>query len=88
MKFSVVLSGNLFPCIVDDHNATHEAALIIEDDNFRVVLGLDNDKDVEKKHTPYWSRVLTLEKAIALRNALTDLINFHDAAVQKKRDEL
>ena len=74
MQIGFVLYGSLVPCSIDDPHIKHDAAILLETDNVRIALGLINDKDESGKYTPYYSRVLTVEKAIQLRNALSAMI--------------
>jgi len=75
-KISVVVGGALIPTEVDDPKIKHDSALLIEDEkkNYRLVLGLNRDDKLSQPYCPYWSRVLSLEKLIYLRDELTKLI--------------
>lgn len=77
MKISFVVGGHVMPIVVDDPDTRHDSALMIEDENqkYRICLGLDRDPELSKRYMPYYSRILTLEKVIHLRDHLTKLID-------------
>lgn len=81
MKFIFVIGGNFIPTVVDDPNIKHDSAIMIEDENqtIRVCLGMDRDDKLSKPYMPYFGRVLSREKLIALRDALTNLINIEES---------
>ena len=76
MKISIVVGGNLVPQSVDDPTIEHDSVLLIQDEKmkYRVLLGLHRDAELSKPYMPYWSRALSLEKVIYLRDHLTKLI--------------
>ena len=77
MKFIFCVCSNLYPISVDDPNFTHDSTIIIEDENqtLRISLGLDKDDKLSRSCLTYFTRVLSKEKMINFRDALTDLIN-------------
>lgn len=76
MKFIFCIGNPFVPTWVDDQNIIHNAALIIEDENqnIRLSLGMDRDEKLSRPYQPYYARVLSKEKMIALRDGLTRLI--------------
>lgn len=76
MKFTFCLGGFFTHILVDDPEKKFEAALMIEDENnnYRIILGLDKDKELENRNAPFYTRVADIKKLIEFRDALTDLI--------------
>lgn len=77
MKINIVIGSILRPWVVDDQNIEHEWALLLEDENqnHRVVLGLNRDDKLSKPYEPFFHRTLDLNRIIYLRDELTKLIN-------------
>jgi hypothetical protein len=76
-KFRVVVGGFFVPIVVDDPKIKHDSSILIEDEtqNYRLVLGLNRDEKLSQPYLPYWSRMLTRDKLIYLRDELTKLID-------------
>jgi hypothetical protein len=77
MKFIFCVGGHFVPTWVDDPSIEHDSAIMIEDEKqtLRISLGMDRDEKLSKPYQPYFARVLSKDKMIYLRDALTKLID-------------
>lgn len=76
-KIIVCTAGLMFPGVVDDYTKKHDSALMIQDENKKhnVIIGLNRDDKLSKPYEPYYTRVMSFDNLVYLRDELTKLIN-------------